>query len=109
MTAETVIRCCFLKFPVRKYNAWHRFVTPLLTYMTFIMLLHIEVYTGAHHDCNILLPLRYANLLPARQDGATILTTNQDMNHHLPASMISYWCAIFHEKNWKFMFSFCFT
>ncbi len=34
----------------------------------------------------ILLPIRFANLLPARKDGAIILATSQEhMNHHLPA------------------------
>ncbi len=37
----------------------------------------------------ILLPVRYANLLPARQDGSIILPASQHMIRHLPAG-ISY-------------------
>ncbi len=37
----------------------------------------------------ILLPIQYAKLLPAQQDGAIILPASQHMNHHLPAG-ISY-------------------
>ncbi len=44
----------------------------------------------------ILLLIRYANLLPARQDGAIILPANHYMNHHLPAD-ISYQLADLYE------------
>ncbi len=37
----------------------------------------------------ILLPIRYANLLLARQDGSIILPASQHIDHHLPAG-ISY-------------------
>ncbi len=35
---------------------------------------------------HILLPIQYANLLPAKQGGTTILPASQLMNHLLPAS-----------------------
>ncbi len=42
----------------------------------------------------ILLPIRSANLLPARQDGVVILPASQSINHYLPAG-ISYQLAGF--------------
>ncbi len=33
----------------------------------------------------IILSIRYANLLPDRQDEAIILPASQHLNHHLPA------------------------
>ncbi len=37
----------------------------------------------------ILLPIRYANLLPAKQEWSIILPARQHINHHLPSG-ISY-------------------
>ncbi len=48
----------------------------------------LEPITAIH----IILPIQYANLPPARQDGAIILIANQHINHHLPAG-ISYQLA----------------
>ncbi len=48
--------------------------------------------TETNHDHANNIPILYANLLPARQDGAIILPASQHMNHHLPAG-ISYQLA----------------
>ncbi len=48
-----------------------------------------QIYTVPDIAKQILLPIRYAKLLPTRQDGAIILPASQHMNHYLPAA-ISY-------------------
>ncbi len=49
----------------------------------------------------IILPIRYANLLPARQDGSIILPASQHMNHHLPAGISYQLTDLYHLASFK--------